>query len=146
MTAILPVRVMVQDAWDEVHLELPPLRRCRTSSARPSRPPASPAIRPATSSSSVVRSCRTRPGRLPTRAWYPTARSSSSLNGGGRCGEGGFVPRLTPARLPALTERSPVPVPIFTHPDCLRHDPGPDHPETPARLRVLLDRARAEPA
>jgi acetoin utilization deacetylase AcuC-like enzyme len=37
-----------------------------------------------------------------------------------------------------------VPVPIFTHPDCLRHDPGPEHPETPARLRVLLDRARAE--
>jgi acetoin utilization deacetylase AcuC-like enzyme len=39
-----------------------------------------------------------------------------------------------------------VPVPIFTHPDCLRHDPGPDHPETPARLRALLDRARTEPA
>lgn len=37
-----------------------------------------------------------------------------------------------------------MPVPIFTHPDCLRHDPGPDHPESPARLRVLLDRARAE--
>ncbi|MGH7499644.1 MAG: histone deacetylase family protein [Gemmatimonadales bacterium] len=31
---------------------------------------------------------------------------------------------------------------LFTHPDCLRHDPGPDHPETPARLSVLLDRAR----
>jgi acetoin utilization deacetylase AcuC-like enzyme len=38
-----------------------------------------------------------------------------------------------------------VPVPIFSHPDCLRHDPGPDHPETPARLSVLLARARAEP-
>jgi acetoin utilization deacetylase AcuC-like enzyme len=37
-----------------------------------------------------------------------------------------------------------VPVPIFTHPDCLRHDPGPDHPETPFRLQVLLDRARGE--
>lgn len=37
-----------------------------------------------------------------------------------------------------------MPVPIFTHPDCLRHDPGSDHPETPARLGVLLDRARAE--
>jgi acetoin utilization deacetylase AcuC-like enzyme len=35
-------------------------------------------------------------------------------------------------------------VPLFTHPDCLRHDPGPDHPETPARLRVLLERARAD--
>jgi acetoin utilization deacetylase AcuC-like enzyme len=39
-----------------------------------------------------------------------------------------------------------VPVPIFTHPDCLRHDPGPDHPETPARLRVLLERARGDDA
>lgn len=34
-------------------------------------------------------------------------------------------------------------VSIFTHPDCLRHDPGADHPETPARLRILLERARA---
>ncbi|HEY7637337.1 MAG TPA: histone deacetylase [Gemmatimonadales bacterium] len=33
-------------------------------------------------------------------------------------------------------------VPLFTHPACLRHDPGSDHPETPARLRVLLQRAR----
>ena len=39
-----------------------------------------------------------------------------------------------------------MPVPVFTHPDCLRHDPGPGHPETPARLRVLLDRLHAEPA
>ena len=36
-------------------------------------------------------------------------------------------------------------VPLFTHPDCLRHDPGANHPETPARLRVLLERARGEP-
>jgi acetoin utilization deacetylase AcuC-like enzyme len=35
-------------------------------------------------------------------------------------------------------------IPVFTHPDCLRHDPGPDHPETPARLRVLLERARRD--
>ena len=34
-------------------------------------------------------------------------------------------------------------VSIFTHPDCLRHDPGSDHPETSARLRTLLERARA---
>ncbi|CAN5809591.1 histone deacetylase family protein [soil metagenome] len=34
-------------------------------------------------------------------------------------------------------------VSIFTHLDCLRHDPGADHPETPARLRILLERARA---
>jgi acetoin utilization deacetylase AcuC-like enzyme len=37
-------------------------------------------------------------------------------------------------------------VSLFTHPDCLRHDPGPDHPETPARLRVLLERARDDRA
>ncbi|HUR93645.1 MAG TPA: histone deacetylase [Gemmatimonadales bacterium] len=37
-----------------------------------------------------------------------------------------------------------MPVPIFTHPDCVRHDPGPDHPEAPARLRAILTRARAE--
>jgi acetoin utilization deacetylase AcuC-like enzyme len=35
-------------------------------------------------------------------------------------------------------------VPLFTHPACLQHDPGSDHPETPARLRVLLERARAD--
>ena len=37
-------------------------------------------------------------------------------------------------------------VPVFTHPDCLRHDPGSDHPETPARLQVLLEHARQSPA
>jgi acetoin utilization deacetylase AcuC-like enzyme len=36
-----------------------------------------------------------------------------------------------------------VPPLLFTHPDCLRHDPGPDHPETPSRLRVVLDRVRS---
>jgi acetoin utilization deacetylase AcuC-like enzyme len=35
-------------------------------------------------------------------------------------------------------------IPVFTPPDCLRHDPGPDHPESPARLRVLLERARRD--
>jgi acetoin utilization deacetylase AcuC-like enzyme len=35
-------------------------------------------------------------------------------------------------------------VPLFTHPACLRHDPGLDHPETPARLQVLLQRARGD--
>ena len=39
-----------------------------------------------------------------------------------------------------------MPVAVFTHPDCVRHDPGPDHPETPARLRVLLERLAREPA
>jgi acetoin utilization deacetylase AcuC-like enzyme len=38
-----------------------------------------------------------------------------------------------------------MPLPVFTHPDCLKHDPGPDHPETPARLSAILGRLRAEP-
>ena len=29
---------------------------------------------------------------------------------------------------------------VHTHPSCLAHDPGSGHPESPARLRVLLDR------
>jgi acetoin utilization deacetylase AcuC-like enzyme len=37
-------------------------------------------------------------------------------------------------------------IPIFTHPSCLKHDPGPGHPETPARLSVLLSRLRKESA
>ena len=28
---------------------------------------------------------------------------------------------------------------IYTHPACLAHDPGPGHPEAPARLRAVLD-------
>jgi acetoin utilization deacetylase AcuC-like enzyme len=36
-----------------------------------------------------------------------------------------------------------VPVPVFSHPDCLAHEPGPEHPESPERLRVLLERLRA---
>ena len=39
-----------------------------------------------------------------------------------------------------------MPLRVFTHPDCLRHDPGPAHPETPARLRVLLSALRGDPA
>ena len=39
-----------------------------------------------------------------------------------------------------------MPLRVFTHPDCLRHDPGPDHPETPARLRVLLSTLVRDPA
>ena len=27
---------------------------------------------------------------------------------------------------------------VFTHPACTTHDPGPGHPEHPARLTVLL--------
>jgi acetoin utilization deacetylase AcuC-like enzyme len=37
-----------------------------------------------------------------------------------------------------------VAVPVFTHPDCLRHDPGWDHPETPARLSTVIERARTD--
>jgi acetoin utilization deacetylase AcuC-like enzyme len=35
---------------------------------------------------------------------------------------------------------------VFTHLDCLKHDPGSDHPETPERLRAILDRLRQEKA
>jgi acetoin utilization deacetylase AcuC-like enzyme len=38
-----------------------------------------------------------------------------------------------------------MPVPVFTHPDCVRHDPGPGHPETPARLAVTLARLARDP-
>ncbi len=36
------------------------------------------------------------------------------------------------------------PVAVFTHPDCVRHDPGPGEPESPERLRVLLKRLESE--
>ena len=39
-----------------------------------------------------------------------------------------------------------MPVPVFTHPSCLKHDPGSGHPETPARLRTVLDRLGGEPS
>ncbi len=38
-----------------------------------------------------------------------------------------------------------MPIPIYTHPDCLRHDPGPDHPETSERLRAVLARLATDP-
>ncbi|GAB3058745.1 histone deacetylase family protein [Stenotrophomonas tumulicola] len=31
---------------------------------------------------------------------------------------------------------------VFTHPSCLQHDPGPDHPESPQRLLAVLDALR----
>jgi len=37
-----------------------------------------------------------------------------------------------------------MPVAVFTHPSCLAHDPGADHPETPARLKAILERVRGE--
>src|SRR5690606_518563 len=33
-----------------------------------------------------------------------------------------------------------VRVPVFTHPDSIRHDPGPGHPESPARLEAVVQR------
>jgi acetoin utilization deacetylase AcuC-like enzyme len=33
--------------------------------------------------------------------------------------------------------------PVFTHPACAGHDPGPGHPEAPARLAAILDAVRA---
>ncbi|MEP6572599.1 MAG: histone deacetylase [Gemmatimonadota bacterium] len=38
-----------------------------------------------------------------------------------------------------------MPVSVFTHPACVLHDPGAGHPESPARLRVLLARLRTDP-
>src|SRR5512143_1518621 len=102
----------------------PPPRPCPSSSGGRWRPPASPAIPRGTFSSSAEPSCWTRAGHSPRRVWCPTPDSSCCPGGADRCAD-------------------PV-VPVFTHPDCLRHDPGPDHPETPARLRVLLERARRD--
>ncbi len=38
-----------------------------------------------------------------------------------------------------------MPVPVFTHHDCLLHDPGPGHPEHGDRLRAILDALASEP-
>jgi len=35
-----------------------------------------------------------------------------------------------------------MPAVVFTHPSCLLHDPGPGHPEQPARLAVVLAEVR----
>ena len=37
-------------------------------------------------------------------------------------------------------------LPVFTHPACLAHDTGPDHPETTARLSAVLALFRGDPA
>ncbi len=37
------------------------------------------------------------------------------------------------------------PVPVYTHHDCLRHDPGPGQPETPDRLSTILARLESDP-
>jgi acetoin utilization deacetylase AcuC-like enzyme len=38
-----------------------------------------------------------------------------------------------------------MPLAVFTHPSCLQHDPGPNHPETPSRLQAILARLRQDP-
>jgi acetoin utilization deacetylase AcuC-like enzyme len=38
-----------------------------------------------------------------------------------------------------------MPAGVFTHPACLLHDPGPGHPEAPARLRAILDQLNSHP-
>jgi len=38
-----------------------------------------------------------------------------------------------------------MPIPVFTHPSCLKHDPGSGHPETSARLSAVLQRLQREP-
>ena len=38
-----------------------------------------------------------------------------------------------------------MPIAVYTHPSCLQHDAGPDHPETPDRLHAVLRRLRTEP-
>ena len=32
---------------------------------------------------------------------------------------------------------------VFTHPACLGHDAGPEHPESPARLTAVVEALRA---
>ena len=44
--------------------------------------------------------------------------------------------------VPAPFEGHAGTVIIYTHPACLLHDPGPEHPERPARLEVVLDALR----
>lgn len=38
-----------------------------------------------------------------------------------------------------------MPFPVFTHPACVLHDPGSDHPESPARLRMVLSTLGSDP-
>ena len=74
VSATLPVRVMVQDAWDEVRSSFRRPRRSPTSSGGRSRRPRCAAIPPGTCSSSAAPSCATSRAPWPKRAWCPTAR------------------------------------------------------------------------
>ncbi len=43
-------------------------------------------------------------------------------------------------------ERMHAPTAIVSHPDCLRHDTGPGHPEHAGRLKALLEAIEQEQA
>lgn len=47
------------------------------------------------------------------------------------------------AKCSGTTNAGTADVIIFTHPACLAHDPGPQHPERPARLEAVLESLRA---
>jgi acetoin utilization deacetylase AcuC-like enzyme len=45
-----------------------------------------------------------------------------------------------------VNSKRPVPrtIPLVTHPACVRHDPGPEHAESPGRLAALREALRAD--
>lgn len=47
---------------------------------------------------------------------------------------------------PSASESPLAMLHVYTHPACLDHDPGPGHPESPARLKAVLGALRALPA
>ena len=64
----------------------------------------------------------------------------------GMAQNGGAGPAQPKQGLPALFTHHPSPITgcsvtiaYITHPDCLLHDPGAGHPESPARLRAIED-------
>jgi acetoin utilization deacetylase AcuC-like enzyme len=62
-------------------------------------------------------------------------------------GKGHPTPFLKHAYLSPLTAYPlTVPISVFTHPACLTHDPGSDHPETPSRLRAVLETLAGDPS
>src|SRR3954470_10336893 len=59
----------------------------------------------------------------------PVASAEHSANGL-------FYATLRPA---FRSEAASMATILYTHPACLDHDPGPYHPESPSRLRAVLD-------
>ena len=51
---------------------------------------------------------------------------------------------VNPGWKPRFTARHPMTTLLLTHPDCIRHDPGSGHPESPSRLTAVL-KALEEP-